>query len=160
MTLRMNSGRIYFGWWQIIVFHKQIDCVGIHTFIESLFNLQNHIYIYILSISILRKYIIQFINISNFHTGSALHCPTHYFLAFPYFHTHHLKSYLVWCTQHCHQFEMSSSARIPYNSHLYKNKNLYYIDKKRKRVVIDSRASIKIYSMTKSTTPYHSTLIL
>jgi hypothetical protein len=37
------------------------------------------------------------------------------------------------------------------------SKYLYYIDRKRKRVVIDSKASIKIFLMTKPTTPYHST---
>ena len=34
------------------------------------------------------------------------------------------------------------------------NKYLYYIDRKRKRVVIDGKASIKICLMTKPTTPH------
>ena len=113
-----------------------------------------YIYIYIY-IYILSKCIIQFINIAHFHKYSALDCHSHDFLAFLHFHTHHLEDYLAWCTRHCHNIEVSS-ARILHNSHLYKNKYLQYIDKKRKHFVIDSRASIKILLITKPTTPYHS----
>ena len=122
-------------------FHKQKKTVLLYTLSLKVCSICKITYIYILSI--LSKYIIQFI--SNLHIYSALECHTHYFLAFLHFQTHHLEGYLVWCTHHCHNFELSSSGRDPHNSHLYKNKYLYYINRERKRVVIDSRASINIF---------------